>query len=115
MAIDLRAVETRLRASLCPSCVRFTREHKCSLPADRPCSLFKNLDQIVEIVRGTHSRQIDPYVTVLRNQVCAACHYEDDHGACPCRNDLDCALDTYYPLIVDTIEQELARQNVIRT
>ncbi len=110
MAINLNIIETRLRETLCPNCVRFTRQHTCSLPLDRPCSVFKNLPDIVAIVHDTHSRRIDPYVTVLRDQVCSACHYEDDHGSCPCREDVDCALDTYYPLIVDTVEQELRRQ-----
>ncbi|MBX3395535.1 MAG: hypothetical protein KF841_09215 [Phycisphaerae bacterium] len=113
MTIDLLAIESRLRNSLCPKCVRFTRNHGCSLPKDRMCSVFKNIGDLVTIVRSTHARQIEPYATVLREQVCAACHYEDGHGNCPCRIDLDCALDVYYPLIVDTIEQELIKQGAL--
>ncbi len=113
MGIDLDSIDSRLRKSICPNCVRFTRQHTCSLPEDRPCSLFSNLDQIVEIVRGTHSPRVEPYLTVLRDQVCAACDHEDDHKYCPCREGLDCALDTYYPMIIETIERELVRQGVL--
>lgn len=113
MTIDIPAIKARLQNSLCPGCVRYTRTHGCSLPKDRMCSVFKNLDDLVTIVRSTHSRSIEPYATVLREQICAACHYEDGHGNCPCRTDLDCALDLYYPLIVETIELELIKQGAL--
>ena len=103
----LRSIEEQLRAKICPNCVRYTRDGGCSLPADRPCSLFTNLPEIVEIVQATHSRRIDPYVETLRQRVCDACHFSDDHGQCPCRENVDCALDTYYPLIVEEIEKHL--------
>lgn len=111
MTIDMQKVEQSLREKICPSCARFTTQHTCSLPADRPCSLFANLDSVVDIVRDTHSTRIDTYVDVLRHEVCSACHFEDDHGSCPKRDDVDCALNTYYPLIVETIEAELGRQS----
>ncbi|MFQ5429039.1 MAG: hypothetical protein ACE5E1_01910 [Phycisphaerae bacterium] len=112
VVVNLRSIERDLRERICPSCVRLTRQAACSLPKERPCSLFSNLDDVVRIVQETHSRQIDPYVDVLRDRVCAACHSEDEHGSCPRREDIDCALNTYYPLIVDTIEEALARQGI---
>lgn len=111
MKVDLQRVAGKLREKICPSCARFTSGRTCSLPKDRPCTLFTNLSGVVEIVRGTHSAKIDPYVDVLRGKVCAACHFEDDHGSCPCRTNVDCALDSYYPLIVETIEEEIAVQS----
>lgn len=102
-----QTIEQRLREKICPNCVRRTSDGGCSLPADRPCSLFANLDEIVRIVRETRSRKIDPYVDTLRERVCGACHFQNDHGRCPCREDVDCALDTYYPLIVEEIEKQL--------
>jgi len=107
MQVDLQRIEQRLRSAICPNCVRYTRTGGCSLPPQRPCSLFSNLSTIVDIVISTHAARIDPYVDTLREKVCAACHFEDDHGTCPCRDSLDCALDTYYPLIVDVIEDEM--------
>lgn len=103
----IEKIEKTLRSKICPNCVRRTRDGGCSLPADRPCSLFSNLEEIVAIVRETHSRRIDPYVESLRDRVCGACHSQDDHGRCPCRDQMDCALDTYYPLVVEEIENYL--------
>lgn len=111
MQVDLDRMDRRLRERICPSCVRFTSVGTCSLPEDRPCTLFTNLPEVVSLVQGTHSGKIAPYVDELRGKVCAACHFEDEHGSCPCRADVDCALDTYYPLIVETIEAELACQS----
>lgn len=103
----LESIERQLRDKICPNCVRRKRDGSCSLPADRPCSLFSNLEDIVDIVKSTRSRRIDPYVETLRDRVCDACHFQDDHGQCPCRTNVDCALDTYYPLIVEVIEAHL--------
>ncbi len=111
MLIDLERLDNTLREKICPSCVRFTSQGDCSLPEERPCTLFSNLEEIVNTVRGAHSKRIDPYVDLLRDQVCASCHFEDDHGSCPCRDQVDCALDTYYPLVVETIETELGDQS----
>jgi hypothetical protein len=111
MKIDMKQMEWRMRESICPKCVRFTQNHTCSLPPGRDCSLFGNLEAVVGIVARTHSERIDPYVDVLRKQVCAACHSEDDHACCPLRDGLDCGLNLYYPIIVDEIERELKRQS----
>jgi hypothetical protein len=105
----IAGIENALRGRICPTCVRYTSSGGCSLPKDRPCSLFENLEKVVDIVTRTHCERIDPYIDVLRDEVCAACHFEDDHGSCPCRNNLDCALDTYYPLIVEVVEDHLAK------
>lgn len=109
MSLNLSHIESRLRTRICPTCVRYTADHRCSLPPTRPCSLFKNLDKIVDVVRKTHSTSIGPYVDAIREKVCSACHFEDGHGSCPMRSDLDCALDTYLPIIVDEVEVDLER------
>lgn len=110
----LSRIESRLRGTICPRCARYTSKHTCSLPPDRTCAIFRSLPEIVEIVRKTHSWRIDPYADTLRLRVCDTCPHEDDHGTCPLRENLDCALDSYFPLIVDEIEQELraASENV---
>ena len=106
MSLNLARIEAHLREKICPSCVRFTASRMCSLPASRPCAIFKNLPAIVDIVRRVHSNAVDPYVDAVRLNVCAVCHFEDNHGACPMRAGLDCALDTYLPIIINEVETE---------
>ncbi len=114
MSVDLQSIETQLRASMCPSCTRYTADHRCSLPDDRECSLFRNLDKIVDIVRRTQSERVSDYELPLRESVCSACHHEDDHGCCPIRDDVDCALDAYFPMIIEAIEEGLEGQRRAR-
>lgn len=109
MAIDLSRVKDRLRDRICPNCARFTRERTCSLPPDRECAIFKYLEEIATIVQRTHDTAIDPYVDNVRDRICKSC-LEDDHGCCPMRNAIDCALDCYLPMIVDEVEFELDLQ-----
>ena len=112
MELCIETIEARLREKICPKCVRFTSDHQCSLPPDVECFLFQNLGKFVDIVRTTHSSSIVPYLDQLRAQVCSTCH-EDQRGSCPFRNQLDCALDTYLPLIVDEIESALELNPVV--
>lgn len=108
MSPNLDRIRARLRNAICPTCVRYTASHTCSLVPPRTCSVFKNLDTIVGIVARTHSRSVEPYAEAVRDRVCSACPCEDNHGCCPMRDGIDCALDTYLPIVVDEIEAELA-------
>ncbi|RIK67061.1 MAG: hypothetical protein DCC65_07520 [Planctomycetota bacterium] len=109
MTPTLERIEERLREVICPRCARYTSKKTCSLPPDRKCAIFRSLPDVLEIVRRTHSWRIDPYADTLRLRVCAECPHEDDHGTCPIRESLDCALDAYFPLVVDEIESEFRR------
>ena len=109
MAIDLNRVERRLRDRICPNCMRYTRLHTCSLPANRHCAIFSSLPEIAAIVEGTNALSIGPYLDEVRTRICRTC-MEDDHGCCPLRNAVDCALDCYLPMVVEEIEAEMEMQ-----
>lgn len=104
------AIEARLRREICPRCSRYTAQGTCSLPSSRPCAIFRNLPDIAEVVRRTRSGRIDPYAEGIRLNVCNACPHEDDHGSCPMRDHVDCALDAYLPIVVDHLESALAQE-----
>ena len=101
-------IEARIKESICHACVFRTAEGGCNMPPDRPCPILPQMDKIIEIVRTTHSDRIDPYVERLREVVCRECRQEDEHGRCLIRAHNDCALDDYYALIVEIVEDELA-------
>jgi hypothetical protein len=48
---------------------------------------------------------MEPYIEALRENVCAYCVHQSPDGRCSFRINLDCGLDRYFPLIVETIEQ----------
>jgi hypothetical protein len=110
MTINLLRVEERLKDRICPNCVRFTRERTCSLSKGQRCPVFAHLAEIAAIVERTQCKSISPYMDKVRCGICARC-LEDAQGNCVMRDALDCALDTYLPMIVDEIEFELELQD----
>ena len=44
------------------------------------------------------------YIRELRLITCAECGYQTVTGNCRLREDVDCALDRYFPLIIEAIE-----------
>ena len=109
MTINLKRIEERLRDRICPKCVRYTSDHRCSLPRNQRCPLFAHLAELGAIVEQTHCLSISPYIDKVRCRICSRC-LEDKEGNCALRDGLDCAMDTYLPMIVDEIEFELDLQ-----
>jgi hypothetical protein len=71
--------------------------------ADR-CPVYGQLPRLITLVRLVRSDSIEPYVEEVRRVICETCPMGGaDH--CERREHLDCALDLYLPLIVQTIEE----------
>jgi len=69
------------------------------------------MPQIVQAIQEVRSDKVGDYLASLRENVCADCH-EDKEGICNVRHEIECALDRYFPLIIDAIEEadaQLAR------
>ncbi len=77
----------------------------CRLHHSLDCGLKKYFPQIIEVVGSTYGSSIEPYERVLRNKICGICIHESPGGVCSLRDDVNCALDRYYPLIVEVIEE----------
>jgi hypothetical protein len=108
MSPGIEALEARLRSRICRSCPRWTRFDTCSLPRERQCAIFSNLEKLVEIVGRVQSCRIEPYLEAVREQICSTCRFEDVNGECRMRQAVDCALDGYLSLIVEEAEASLA-------
>ena len=93
-----------IQSKICPRCVDGDGEGNCRLPVDEECALKSFLPQIVMTVANVKSDSIDAYVAALRRHVCILCEHQQANMACKKRNDLECALDRYYPLVVEIIE-----------
>ena len=104
-------VEKRLRSTICPACIYRLANGGCGLTGRDECPILVNIDAIIRIVRTTHSDSIGPYVDRLREAVCANCTMQDIHGHCRMRDHADCALDDYFALIVEIVEEELEHKS----
>lgn len=99
--------EAAVTNHVCHHCIDFGEDNMCHGHDGEPqCVVIKNLKEIVYIAKSVNSDQIDPYIKVLRDRVCAHC--DNSHGegsSCERRNELECCLDRYFPLILQAIEE----------
>ena len=103
----------QMRARICHRCVDGDGTGACRLPGGEvSCSLKQFLPEIITAVVNTHSNDIDVYINSLRKDVCTHCDWQKPDATCQKRTDLECALDRYYPLVLEIIE---STQENIRT
>lgn len=105
----LERIEDRVRETICRACIYEKTGGGCALDKVA-CPIISRLDRVVDIVKHINSDRIDPYVEALRSVVCNQCVMQEATGRCPMREHADCALDDYFVLLVDLVEQELAAE-----
>ena len=101
----LEAIERRV----CSVCIDGIHEDvrksvRCGLPKDRTCPIERHLPQVIEVVESIDSPWMDDYVDALRGKVCSDCE-QTEAGICDFRLKADCALDTYFMLVAEAIEE----------
>lgn len=93
-----------VQENVCPRCVDSDGTGECRMGTGQCCNIRGHLPKVVDVVNGTYSSTMDPYVEQLRAVVCSQCEHQDTHGVCSRRDEVDCALDRYFPLVVQVIE-----------
>ncbi len=99
------ATWTVLQDRICRRCVDGDGTGACRLPAGEACALQHFLPEIIATVSATTATTIDGYIERLRSGICAHCDSQNADLVCSKRNHLECALDRYYPLVIEIIEQ----------
>ena len=99
-----QAIWAALRNTVCAVCLDRKDDGSCALSGGRTCGLEAHLPRILEVVQTVHSSRMDEYVEAIRQRVCAVCE-QDAQGVCRAREDGECALDAYLPLVVDALEE----------
>ena len=94
---------------VCRHCIDTDRSGVCRLSANQACGVKVHFPTIVETVLSIQDDRLDPFVVSLRKNVCAVCNDQSVNGTCVIRNRIDCALDRYYPMIVEAIESVSAQ------
>ena len=121
-AIPIEEYQEAMRENICRVCVSFAPDRanptRCVLETSGQCTLFSHLDDVVEVVATVDSGSIEPYMTALRHQVCANCEHQNKRGVCELRDSRSpsptwCVLDTYFNLIVGTIEEVAQSQKTL--
>jgi hypothetical protein len=97
--------ETAIRQHVCERCVDFGEDSVChKAGGTEACAVIRNLKEIVYIAKQVHSKKIDPYVQALREKVCSHCANSQKDGSCKAREEIECCIDRYLPLVLEAIE-----------
>jgi len=104
-----------IEQAVCRKCVDSDGKGDCLLSRERECAVKHYFPQILEVVNATYSTSIGPYEDQLRSKICGVCVHQSKTGECSIRNDVECALDRYFPLIVQVIEGGQLRERFKRS
>lgn len=93
-----------IRQKLCRKCIDGDGKGGCRLPVDDTCALETLFPEIVQTVTNVQSNSYQAYVDALRTNICSQCRQQFANGVCRKRDSLECALDRYFPIVIDVIE-----------
>jgi hypothetical protein len=110
--IPLKDYENAIRAKVCAVCIDQSSDGTCALTNDTDliCALQSMLPIVVETIRGNPEADSEHLHQALRDNVCKLCR-EDERGNCRLRDEINCALDRYFPLVIETVEEIRERNN----
>jgi nucleotide-binding universal stress UspA family protein len=104
MSYDERYLQ-EIRDRVCRKCIDRTSSGICVTSTYDSCAVNRFLPEIIDIVLNTSGDEMEPYVAKLRERVCANCGHQSTDGHCDMRDDVECALDRYFPLVVEAIQE----------
>ena len=94
-----------IRTKVCTKCIDGDGFGNCRLDPAIECALQQYLPLIVQAVSQVKSAEMEDYIRELRAITCTQCSRQSVNGYCMLRNEVDCALDRYFPLVVEAIEE----------
>ena len=104
-----------LQAKICSRCLDGDGKGECLISREYFCAMKTHLPLIVDAINSVYSQSMEPYEEQLRKTVCANCVHQSMAGECALRDDVECALDRYFPLIVQVIEETQLRDRFGKT
>lgn len=94
-----------IRKNVCAICVDSTEDGDCTLTSKELCAVEYYLPKILEVIHSVETDDMEEYHSKLKDTVCAECGTAEDSEHCYLREDANCSLDRYFPLIVETVKK----------
>ena len=94
-----------IKLNVCAICVDSNERGGCTLTEKETCAVELYLPQIVEIIHDSENETVGEIYLKLKDKICGHCR-NDETGLCYLREDSNCSLDRYFPLIVEVIRKE---------
>jgi hypothetical protein len=96
----------RLKETICPLCVNYALDGTCTLEAFDECPITTYQDRVVDMIqRMGHRPWMEDYFQSMYREICPLCRDKSAGGVCVPREEGDCALFSYLPAIVKTVEE----------
>ncbi len=111
--VDIHRTWHAIRERVCVRCLDGDGFGNCRLDASLDCPLREYFPKIIPLIQQIKSESIDEYARELRQIICAECQYQSVSGTCNLRDEVECALDRYFPLVIESIEavESLSRRS----
>lgn len=93
-----------IEQKVCKACCDGDGAGGCLVSGVQECAMRAHFAAIVTAIQSVKSSDVQPYADAIRRGVCAACKHQSTDGRCVVRNELDCGLDRYLPLVIEAIE-----------
>ncbi|MBU0560947.1 MAG: hypothetical protein KKD86_05400 [Bacteroidetes bacterium] len=94
-----------IRENICSICVDSSEEGECTLTNQEICAVENYLPKIIEIIHGSNGDNFDEIYSKLREDICEECYAKSEDGECYLREDKNCSLDRYFPLIIEVVQK----------
>ena len=98
------AYRDAIRRRVCSPCLDGRGDGACGL-SGRTCALDEHLPRIVEAILAVDSTRMDDFIAAIEAEICSGCGSRGPGGACRLRDQGECALATYLPLVVGAVEE----------
>lgn len=98
-----RAYWEAIRERVCGVCLDQRDDGSCGLTR-RVCAIESHLPRLAEVLSGIQSTRMDEYEAAVRAEICGSCPEQDPGGRCALRDDVECALFAYLPLVLEAVE-----------
>ncbi len=96
-----------VQENVCRKCIDGDGRGNCRLAPGESCALQEVHPEVFALIGSLHATSYDAYVQVLRQKVCSVCNNQKADGTCRKRQSVECALDRYYPLVIEIAERLL--------
>ena len=94
-----------IEEKVCSHCIDADRHGHCRLGGEEECAVKRFFPGILGVIESVSSDSMEPYEAALRRSICTSCVHQSPEGVCSVRDEVECALDRYFPMIVEAIEE----------
>ena len=103
--MELEQYWDAIKEKVCKHCIDETVGVENFERDNKDCALRQFFPEIVKMVKNMKSDDINDYVLALRALICTQCTHQLTDSTCKLRKQLDCCLDRYFVLVVNTIAE----------